>query len=336
MGRFHARSILRHPCTSALTLCDADPSRARELSSDLAVEWSPLDESLDSGTFDAYFIVSPPAAHLDQVSRAARSGAHVFCEKPLGEDLESINAEMPRLRQHADRIQIGFNRRFDSHMAELRKRLQDGTIGKIEQLWIVSRDHVAPDVDGLRNSSGLITETAIHDFDMTRWLLDDEVAEVMCMGSTLINPAYASAGHIDTATTLLRGAHGQQVVVQNSWRTSYGYDQRVEAFGAGGRLSVANPAGPLVVQEDAGGLHRGPIATDWLARYPDAYFLQVKAFLDAVCRGDSVSPNLVDGYAASSIAQKATESQESGLPATCELENQPLGATTARVRHVKS
>ena len=329
MGRVHARSILQHPRTSVLTLCDVDSSNAQALSKDLAVDWAPMDKTLDSGAFDAVFIASPPFAHLDQVTRAAQSGAYVFCEKPLGEDLTLIDAAMPRLGQYMNRIQIGFNRRFDPHMAELWKRLRGGNIGQIEQLQIVSRDHSAPAVNDLRNSAGLIAETAIHDFDLTRWLLDDDINEVMCIGDCLINPAYASVGHIDTATTLLRGSSGQQVVIQNSWRTSYGYDQRVEAFGVGGRLSVANPAGPMVLREDGDGLHRGPIATDWLVRYPEAYHLQAMAFLDAVSRGDNVTPNLKDGYAASYIAQKAAESQESGLPVACEYGDAFFDLTTA-------
>ncbi len=334
MGRMHAKSILQHPRTATLTGCDTDPSRAQELSKEIGAEWLPLDEALESGAYDAFFVASPPSAHLDQVTRAARGGAYVFCEKPLGEDLASIDAAMPNLRQHGDRIQVGFNRRFDPHMAELKKRLLAGKIGQIEQLRIVSRDHTAPCVDALQNSSGLIAETAIHDFDLTRWLLDDEVAEVMCMGSALINPAYASVGHIDTATTLLRGSRGQQVVIQNSWRTSYGYDQRVEAFGAGGRLSVANPAGPLVAQEDASGLHRDLIAPDWLARYPEAYFIQATAFLDAASRRDAVSPDLKDGYAASYIAQKAADSLKSGLPEACEYGGLSVDLTTARA-HIR-
>ena len=124
-------------------------------------------------------------------------------------------------------------------------------------------------------------------------------------------------GHIDTATTMMRGARGQQVVIQNSWRTSYGYDQRVEAFGARGRLAVANPAEPLVFHENASGLHRGLISPDWFARYPEAYLIQATAFLDAVSNGDAVRPNLIDGYMASLIAQRASESQETGLPVSC-------------------
>ncbi len=319
MGRIHGESILKHTNLSSLSLCDVDPSPARDLADELGVEWLPLAEALSSCMFDAFFVVTPAAVHVEQLVRIAPNGAYVFCEKPLGDDMASIDAAMPTLKPFADRIQVGFNRRFDPHMAELKRRIQAGDIGEIEQLQIVSRDFSAPSVESLNRSAGLLFETAIHDFDLTRWLLDDEICELMCQGGTLINPRYAGVGHIDTATTMMRGARGQQVVIQNSWRTSYGYDQRVEAFGAGGRLAVANPAGPLVSYENAGGLHRGPISPDWLARYPEAYFIQDSSFLDAVSRGDAVRPNLIDGYMASHIAQRASESQQSGLPVSCEV-----------------
>ena len=317
MGRLHGQAVLRHPFLAELILCDIDPGRASGLADEFGVGWLPLDDALDSQDFDAFLVVTPPSVHVEQLLRVIRSGAYVFCEKPLGDDMASIDAAMPELQPHAGRIQLGFNRRFDPHMAELKRRIRAGDIGRIEQLRIVSRDFTAPDVDGLANSAGLIFETAIHDFDLARWLLDDELSEVMCLGSALIDPRYADVGHIDTATTVMRADSGQQVVIQNSWRTSYGYDQRVEAFGGGGRLTVANPAGPLVLHENDRGLHRGLIAPDWFARYPEAYHIQDTAFLDAAMSGDMVTPNLMDGYMASHIAQRASESQQSGLPVSC-------------------
>lgn len=321
MGRFHAESILRHSNLSGLSLCDVDPSRAQELAGELGAEWLPLEVALSSNTFDAFFVVTPAAAHVEQLVRLVPSGAYVFCEKPLGIDMASIEAAMPVLKPFADQIQVGFNRRFDPHMADLKRRLSAEDIGAIEQLRIVSRDFSAPSVESLDDSAGLLFETAIHDFDLTRWLLDDEICELMCFGGALVNPRYANVGHIDTATTLMRGTRGQQVVVQNSWRTSYGYDQRVEAFGAGGRLTVSNPAEPLVFHENAGGLHRGPISPDWFARYPEAYFIQDTAFLDAVSSGDAVRPNLIDGYMASRLAQRASESLNSGLLVSCKVQD---------------
>ncbi len=330
MGRLHGESILRHSGVSGLSLCDADPSRARELAGELGGDWLPLDEALSSSMFDAFFVVTPAAAHVEQLVRIVPNGAYVFCEKPLGHDMAAIDTAMPALKPFADRIQVGFNRRFDPHMAELKRRIVAGDIGEIEQLRIVSRDFSAPTVESLDQSAGLLFETATHDFDLARWLLDDEICELMCLGGALINPRYASVGHIDTATTIMRGAHGQQVVIQNSWRTSYGYDQRVEAFGAGGRLTVANPAGPLVFHENSDGLHSGPISTDWFARYPEAYFIQDTAFLDAVSNGVAVRPNLNDGYMASYIAQRASESQNGGLFVSCKVRHGEWSAARAR------
>ena len=318
MGRLHGESVLRHAKQSRLSLCDVDPLRAREMASALGAQWLPLDEAFSAGVFDAYIISTPASEHVEQLLRIVPTGAYVFCEKPLGDDMASIDSAMSTLRPFSDRIQVGFNRRFDPHMAELKRRIRSGDIGEIEQLRVVSRDHVAPSVESLGKSAGLLFETTVHDFDLTRWLLDDEVCEVICLGGALVNPRYADAGHIDTATTVMRGSSGQQVVIQNSWRTSYGYDQRVEAFGGGGRLTVANPAERLVFCENASGLHRGLISSDWFARYPEAYFIQATAFLDAVSSGRAVRPNLIDGYMASYIAQQASESQRSGLPVSCE------------------
>lgn len=312
MGRLHARSIAAHRNISRFAVSDADNTRAEETAHQLKAESLSVDEALEEAEFDAVFVVSPPSEHLNHTLRAAQTGAYVFCEKPLGPNLASIDAVYLDLKPFGDKIHLGFNRRFDPHMAALKARVDAGEVGRVEQLHIVSRDHTPPTIEALKTAAGLIAETAIHDFDMARWLLGTEPAEVSCHGAALVNPDYAAHGHIDTATTILTSAVGQQVVIQNSLRANYGYDQRVEAFGAGGRLAVANPVTPLVAREDGNGLMHASISDDWSTRYVESYRIEVQSFLSTVRAGLATSPNLFDGYMASLIAQNAQASLDTG------------------------
>ncbi|MEM9634808.1 MAG: Gfo/Idh/MocA family oxidoreductase [Pseudomonadota bacterium] len=317
MGRLHAGSLAGDKHLRHLTVCDADPNVAQMLADNLAspsleVVVAPIETALRQKHFDAYVIASPAHLHLEQCAIAAESGAYVFCEKPVAPEYEDILEQLDRLSPYEDRIQVGFNRRFDPQMAALKSGIERGAIGEIEQLHIVSRDHTPPTLEQLETSAGLIAETAIHDFDMVRWLLGGEVRSIACYGAALVNSDYAALGHIDTATMVMIGENGQQVVLQNSWRAANGYDQRIEAFGPKGRLNVGNPLSDLVVFEDRGGARHGQISDDWSTRYRQAYSIEIASFLECVARKGKTSPSLSDGIAASKLAHFAQLSLQQG------------------------
>lgn len=321
MGRLHARNLANDPRVAKLTLCDADAAAAETLAAELAsptlaADISDIDAALSSNEFDAFVITSPAHLHLEQVGLATQTGAYVFCEKPLATSYEAIMAALPDLAHYNDRIQVGFNRRFDPQMAALKSQLDRNVIGPIEQLHIVSRDHTPPAVEQLANSAGLIAETAIHDFDMLRWLLGTKIIKISCHGAALVNSKYADHGHIDTATMILISEADQQVVIQNSWRAANGYDQRIEAFGPKGRLNLGNPLADTVVFEDRNGARHGVISEDWSMRYIEAYRLEMRAFIGTVASGAACSPNLIDGAEASKLAHCAKASLDQGVVLT--------------------
>ncbi|MHA3980733.1 Gfo/Idh/MocA family oxidoreductase [Halovulum sp. GXIMD14794] len=323
MGAIHARNLAADPRVGHVALFDADLARAEAVASgfgprDAASSVAQVDSVFDGDTPDAFVICSPAALHLDQLVTASRTGAYVFCEKPVASRYEQIAAKLDNLRPYNDRIQVGFNRRFDPHMADLKARLAAPETGKIEQLQVISRDHTPPTLDQLPNSAGLIAETMIHDFDTVRWLLSDEIRAVFCSGAALVNPAYADLGHVDTTTTILTGRGGQQVVVQNSWRAPNGYDQRVEALCEHTRLNVGNPRASAVTAEDRSGELSQPIKDDWSTRYVDAYRSEMSHFVETVARRAVTGPNLLDGIAASYLAEQCAASLASGKQVECE------------------
>ncbi|MCY4260613.1 MAG: Gfo/Idh/MocA family oxidoreductase [Rhodobacteraceae bacterium] len=251
MGSIHARHLAQDTRVGHLILCEADMGRAEALAKELGPrgptsEIIPIDQAFDGRSTDGFLIASPAAQHAGHLRAAAATNPYIFCEKPVATDPEDIVSLAAELGHAADRVQVGFNRRFDHHLSTFKSRLVAGAVGQIEQLHLISRDHAPPMPEHLPFSAGLIAETMIHDFDTVRWLLEDEISSVTCHGSALINPSYAEHGHIDTATTVLIGASGQQVVIQNSWRAPQGYDQRIEALGAAGVLRVENPCNSTV------------------------------------------------------------------------------------------
>jgi myo-inositol 2-dehydrogenase / D-chiro-inositol 1-dehydrogenase len=78
---------------------------------------------------------------------------------------------------------VGFNRRFDPHFQAVRAEIDKGTVGSVEMVVITSRDPGAPPVEYIARSGGIFRDMTIHDFDMARFLLGEEVAEVSAMAS---------------------------------------------------------------------------------------------------------------------------------------------------------
>ena len=139
---------------------------------------------------------------------------------------------MEALKNSNVKYQVGFNRRFDHNFMAAREAVKAGKIGDLNILKICSRDPGAPPVSYIKVSGGIFLDMTIHDFDMVRFMSGDEVEEVYAIGGVLVDPAIGEAGDIDTAIITLKLKSGALAVIDNCRRATYGYDQRVEAFGA--------------------------------------------------------------------------------------------------------
>ncbi len=316
MASIHAANLASDPRVTLRYVIDPSAERARAIASAYGAQVVDADSAFAASGIDAFVIASPPRTHADYLERAAETKAYVFCEKPIDHDIDRIRICMARLAGREDKVQLGFNRRFDYNFVKLKETITSGRIGAVEQVLIISRDPEAPTLEGFAHSSGLLKETAIHDFDLLRWLLDDEPAEVFVMADALINPAYLTIGHIDTATTTLRMRSGKQVTILNSLRAAFGYDQRIEVLGSLGQAAVGNVAQNLVVVSAADGIVGEKPLWNYPERYAQAYRSEILQFIDAVAKNQPVSPDAFDGLRASIIAEAAIASMKSGKPVT--------------------
>lgn len=314
MATIHAMNLISDPRVELAYVVDPSADRAAALAQATGAQVVGLDTAFADPLIDAYLIASPPRSHADYLERAAATRAYVFCEKPIDHDMARIRDCMAGLKGREDRVQLGFNRRFDFQFGKLKQAIAEGSIGKVEQVLIISRDPEAPEVEGFIHSSGLLKETAIHDFDLVRWLLEDEPTEVFVMGDALINPDYLTVGQIDTTTTAMRMKRGTHVTILNSLRAAFGYDQRIEVLGSLGQASVGNVAESLLVLSTAAGIRGEKPLWNYHQRYAQAYRAEILRFVDCVARGVSVSPNAFDGMRASEIAEAALLSMTTRLP----------------------
>jgi myo-inositol 2-dehydrogenase / D-chiro-inositol 1-dehydrogenase len=314
MATIHAMNLISDPRVDLCYVVDPSAERATALATATGARAVDPDTAFADPAIDAWLIASPPRTHADYLERAATTHAYIFCEKPIDHDIARIRTCMAQLQGRETRVQMGFNRRFDFQFGQLKQAVDAGRIGRVEQVLIISRDPEAPEVEGFIHSSGLLKETAIHDFDLVRWLLEDEPAEVFVMGDALINPAYLTVGQIDTTTTTLRMAKGTHVTILNSLRASFGYDQRIEVLGSLGQASVGNVAQSLLVLSTEQGIRGEKPLWNYPQRYAQAYRAEILRFVECVANGWPVSPNAFDGLRASEMAEAAILSMNSGHP----------------------
>ena len=314
MGTTHAHNLMADGRLSLAYVVDPSRERAEALAAATGARVAGVDEAFADPDIAAHIIATPPRTHADYLDRAARTRAHVFCEKPVDHDLPRARACLAAFGARAAFVQIGFNRRFDPDFIALKGALGAGRIGRAEQVLVISRDAEAPPVEGFLQSSGLLKETAVHDFDLIRWLLEDEVAEVFVMGDALINPDYLRVDQIDTTTTTLRMRRGTHVTVLNSLRAAWGYDQRLEVMGSLGQASVGNLAPHQVVLSTADGIRGEKPHQGYFQRYAAAYRAEIAAFATAVTTGAAVTPNGQDGIRASEVAEAALLSWRESRP----------------------
>lgn len=239
IGHVHARAIQgRNDVTLAL-VCDPFEQNARALAGEYDVRYClDPDEVFDDSTIDAVVIGSPTQFHVDHILKAVNGGKRVMCEKLIALDVESAKRCINELGDRADQVMMGFNRRFDPTFSALKSRLDDGEIGSLQQLTVISRDPAAPSASYIAGSGGIFKDMTIHDFDMVRHFLGD-IAEVNAVG-TNVSPEIAEQGDFDQVIVTLKSRDGKLATIINSRTCAFGYDQRLEAFGADGMLSADN------------------------------------------------------------------------------------------------
>lgn len=292
IGKIHAANLATRVRGARLVgIADIDLAAARQV----AQEWDVprvVDDYralVDDPAVDAVVIASATDTHIPIIEYAAAAGKHIFCEKPISYDLAQIDRALQAVERAGVKLQIGFNRRFDPNFRKVRALIAEGRIGTPYILHIISRDPAPPPLDYLRVSGGIFLDMTIHDFDMARYLIGSEVSEVYAMGDVRIDPQIGAIGDIDLAITLLRFENGVLGTIDNSRRSSYGYDQRVEVFGSAGAITVANETPDETTLSDATGIHTTLPHYFFLERYTEAFVEEMRQFVQAI-REDRVPP----------------------------------------------
>ena len=314
IGKVHAIAIDKVPEARISHVVDPYPQSAQAIAAEYGAQVANMDAVFSDASIDAYIIASSTDTHAPLLSRCATIGKPVFCEKPIDLDYSKARACVDDVEQAGIPCMLGFNRRFDPQFSHLKKQMDTGRIGKLEQLIITSRDPSPPPAEYIAVSGGLFRDMMIHDFDMARWLLGEEPTKLYATGSVLVDPAIGAAGDIDTASVTLETQSGAIAVITNSRRAVYGYDQRIEAFGEKGMLQANNVLESNVVFAGADNIASDKPQHFFLERYADAYRIELTEFVSALTYGTPTPTSADDGLKALALAEAALQSWQTGLP----------------------
>ena len=310
IGKVHAKAVSSNPDASLVAVADAMADAANALAAQYGAEVRSISQIEAANDIDAVVICTPTDTHADLIERFSRAGKAIFCEKPVDLDAERVKACLKVVEETGAKLMVGFNRRFDPHFMAVRAAIDAGKIGDVEMVTIISRDPGAPPVDYIKRSGGIFRDMTIHDFDMARFLLGEEVSSVSAHAAVLVDPAIGEAGDFDSVSLILETKSGKQAIISNSRRATYGYDQRIEVHGSKGMVSAENQRPVSIEVANGDGYTRPPLHDFFMTRYTEAYANEIASFIAAVEKGTPLSPSGADGLAALALADAALKSVE--------------------------
>jgi myo-inositol 2-dehydrogenase/D-chiro-inositol 1-dehydrogenase len=321
IGKVHAATLaFRIPEAAPLVITDLNRPAAEELAASCGIPRvaQSADDVINDRAVEAVVICSPTDTHADLMIKAARAGKHIFCEKPIDFNLAKIDSALAVVEMAGVKLQIGFNRRFDSNFVRVREAVARGEIGAPHLLHLISRDPGPPPISYIRNSGGIFLDMTIHDFDMARFLIGDEVEEIYTAAGVRVDPEIGEAGDLDTALIVLRFRDGVIGTIDNSRKAVYGYDQRVEILGSEGAISTGNRYPNDAVVSTATGIRRDLPLHFFMERYTESFAEEMRAFVAAVVEDRPVPVTGADGRVPVVMALAARRSHDERRPVRVE------------------
>jgi inositol 2-dehydrogenase len=311
MGRRHAENLRFNVHNAELVaVADVDSNAAGKLAAELELEHSygSTEALLSQQNIDAVVIASPPKFHVSAIQAAASAGKHIFCEKPLALTLAEVNEVEGAVERAGIVLQVGFMRRYDPPYIEAHRRIAAGELGEPIIFKAIGRDREPPPLSYFKSGSGMLfVDASIHEFDLARWLMKDEVAEVHAFGGAIACPDIGQCGDLDAGIVNLRFTRGAIGNVENFRQSRYGYDIATEVVGSKATLRIGYlQQTALTVLSCEHVSH--DVVDHFLVRFREAYFNEIQDFVQRVLADQSPAITVQDARKALVISLAAERS----------------------------
>lgn len=321
IGKVHAETLaFRMPEANIVAITDINREAAQALATRCNVPRVAASsaEIFADKQIEAVLICSPTGTHADLIVQAAQAGKHIFCEKPIAFSLEQIDNALAAVKAAGVQLQIGFNRRFDANFMRVRHAVATGEIGTPKLMHLISRDPAPPPLSYIKVSGGIFVDMTIHDFDMARFLIGDEVEEIYTVAGVTVDPEIGKAGDLDTVLIVMRFRNGVIGTIDNCRKAPYGYDQRVEILGSKGKIATENCYPNQAVVSDGTSVHTDLPLYFFMERYTESFASELKSFVTAIREKRATEVTGIDGRIPVAMALAARKSYDEHRPVRLE------------------
>src|ERR1700683_2285172 len=312
MGKQHAYN-LRHriPEAKLIAVADTDANRAKQVADELEIDhhYNNVEALAGRKDIQAMVVVPPAKFHGAAMRVCAQAGKDIFCEKPFTLTVEEADEVLDLTQKAGVQVQVGHVRRYDPPNVRAKRRIEAGEIGDPVIFKSIARDPAPPPVSYLASGvNGMFfQDSTVHEFDLGRWIMNDEISEIHAYGAVLVFPEIAQFNDIDTALLNMKFSRGALGAVENYMQSAYGYDVRTEIVGSKGtsiRGQLQQTA--EVVLTSAGS--RTDIVDHFLVRFADGYLHQMRDLVQKILADRAPQVDALDGRQAVAVAAAAEKS----------------------------
>lgn len=256
---------------------------------------------------DAVVIASSDPSHAGYVLESIQAGKYVFCEKPLAQTAADCEKIMQAEIKHGKRlVQVGFMRRYDSGYTAMKEIIDSGRIGEPLLIHAAHRNvSQAPDFETNR----AITQVAIHELDISRWLLDDEYQSAQVLD--VKQNSLTEGDFQNPIMILLQTKKNARIDVEVQCTNAYAYDIQCQVVGEKGTVNLPDPSAVVMRSNANCGFE---LMTDWAKRFIEAYDIEFQHWADALQEERVIGPSSWDGYVACVTADALIKSRQTKMP----------------------
>lgn len=315
LGRNHAANINYNILNAELTaVCSAIPAEVDAIMKEMQPSYGTTDymELFRDRNLDGIVIASNSAFHAQMVIDAANAGVkNIYCEKPLGMTLEEIDRMKEAVEKNGVNIfQIGYNRRFDKSLQTMKKKIDEGLIGKPILIKLANRDPIWDRENLIKfspTSGGLVFDMLTHDYDVARWFIGADASTVYGIGGAYGYEGLADVGDIDNCMLTIAFDNGVMGFLETSRNSAHGYHVEVEVFGTEGSVRMGTvPNRDRVVSYTKNGVTTECV--QWFFEFWEPTFeAELQHFADCIQNNVQPTVNFTDGYKAVQWAFAAKE-----------------------------
>ncbi len=253
IGRNRMEAIVKNKVADVACIADVVPQNTSEAlkSAPAAVAVNSLDAMLERSDLDGVVIATPSAFHAEQSILSLEAGKAVFCQKPLGRNVEETRRVMEAARAGNKLLGVDLSYRHTAAMQQVYQVVQSGELGHVYAVELVFHNAYGPDkawfYEPKLSGGGCVIDLGVHLVDLALWSLNfPRVKEVQSSLFAKGKPIGMAEGKVeDYATANITLGTGANISLSCSWNLPAGQEAIISAtfYGTNGGVAFKNMNG---------------------------------------------------------------------------------------------